>query len=223
MKNIFFFVILIGILISCDNDNSTNEISQKAKLTIKVFDNDGNPIHKAYVRLNHQVVDYDNKVNNPTVFEDSTDDFGTSVVEQVLEGDYSVSCTTKSKIYNYYYDKVYFQVIDGQNKTVTLSPYSYVVNVSILVLDKDDNNVRGINVAVLSASFQSLGTTYGIKYMIDNAYCIGKTDNNGVAIIDGVPDDISYTVLVYWDTTNYYFDGNGGEANPRYTRRVKMK
>lgn len=215
-KLLFLQFILLLLLISCTEKNSLTEVNNKANLTIQVLDLNGKGIPKSLVTVNHFVPQ--NYIN---IFSDSTNEKGEAKPGKILEGNYCVSCTALFEGIEYCASKS-FQIVAGNDKTISLSPFlNKIDKFRIFVVNKKDEPISGINVAFISHPHMLPDYYTKFNELIEDAYWIEKTDNDGFASFVNVPSCFLYSALIYWDSTRYVYPSDSFDAyssNPtKYT------
>jgi len=190
MKKLFLFPLLTFIILmsSCDKypDKMTITINRQGTVLTTVLDKDKLPVEGAEVSIN----------NNGSGWESDnwkgiTDSSGKWKSESLLEGNYNFYATLKKGKVTYY-DRKLIQVIAGQEKTLTLEPFSNSGDVTLAVTDYYGEAINDINVSLIQ---------YYQEFDIENiqsvAHFTGVTNSNGIVKFTDIPVEVQYRAVVY--------------------------
>lgn len=201
MKSSILSVVLIALLfISCEKnpDNITVTIINSGTLKVKVTDNSNNGVAKAKLSVYSRVNDgYDR------IFYDSTDASGNLDVGKLLEGSYEFYLWVKkdNRIYN---SRGYFQVIAGNEKIIEVNPFRNVGNVTVSIVNTNNEPITGVNVALIPhPKFSNINYTF--ESLLQEAYFTGVVNSNGSVRIEKIPADWEYSVLIYRSSSEYEY------------------
>lgn len=201
MKSSILSVVLIALLfISCEKnpDNITVTIINSGTLKVKVTDNSNNGVAKAKLSVYSRVNDgYDR------IFYDSTDASGNLDVGKLLEGSYEFYLWVKkdNRIYN---SRGYFQVIAGNEKIIEVNPFRNVGNVTVSIVNTNNEPITGVNVALIPhPKFSNVNYTF--ESLLQEAYFTGVVNSNGSVRIEKIPADWEYSVLIYRSSSEYEY------------------
>ncbi len=149
MKNKLILLFLAGMFItSCQKspDEITIIMNNSGTFTIQVLDEDGNPKPNADVTVSSIETD------NIPIYIDSTDGNGICNAGKLLEGEYYyyVQAETDGKKYT---ESEYFQIITNEAREIQTNPYQNVGTATIKILDSQETEMPGINVALIPDSY----------------------------------------------------------------------
>lgn len=183
MKKIALIVISMIILASCgeEYEDMTVNIDSTGNLNIQVLGPDGEGYPGASVRV------YTNNNWGYNLALDTTDSQGFFDAGDLLEKQYNVatSLSVENRIYT---DEKTVHVIAGQNHNLVFDPYSNSGSASLYFLESfSDTALSGLNAAVLSSSDYPVNYDFDHDELIDKAYFIKQTDENGHISLENLP------------------------------------
>lgn len=197
MKNyVLVGLLLIVGLVGCkDDDELTVILKQSGQLSLRLIDNEGNPVSDAEVTLSI----YDGELDVQTTNAEGRVDFGELNAES-----YAISTEVTHGGQQYNVRKA-VQVISGSKKDVEINVQEYVGSASIKAIGFDGPAV-GVKllVAAVNEDFQKADTfaeklNLGIK---------GTTDTNGKLELTDLSSGYEYMIYSYESSDDY--ESHGG-------------
>ena len=221
MKKISLFILIIAGLWSCekDPDNLIVLLDQSGTLKVEIVNNNNLPFEGAEVAIIAQYGGYGD------VYEGFSDENGKCDIGKLLEGHYNYNVELNDGNFTYISNS-YFQIIAGDDKVLTINPFENIGDLSIRILAYNNNPYSNINVALIPHPNYS-SQDYFFNDLIEEAYYLTTTDNDGVVKFIDVPvTSSSYSLLIYIDSSDYYYSGGNnsfyvtkGEEN-EYTMSI---
>lgn len=181
LNTLALFFISSILLSSCSEEyeDMTVNINSTGLLSIKVLGADGNGYAGAEVKIHSENTE-------GYLFLDSTNTQGVFEAGSLLEKHYRVetSIMADNRIYN---EEKLIQVVAGEEHNITSDPYKNSGSASLYFIDGyNDVVMQGVNVAlVLESKVDPFD--YEHQNVLDNAYFIGETDENGNVSFDNIP------------------------------------
>jgi hypothetical protein len=218
MKNLLILsTISLVILLSCSDNTNEPKQGNYSVLTVKVFNNNHEPIKSANVRIT-------NVVTNVTIVNDSTNTSG-ELKSELLEGEYSIRTSVKDGLVSFY-DYAAVQLIAGINKVKEFYPYKNIGNIYLQLINSKNEPIPNINAALLSNIFNTTG--FGFNVYNAYAYMTVKSDETGIILFENVPIGYHFGLLAYRDENNYYtppsngFEGYTKDQVPLFTVKINL-
>lgn len=201
MRKISFLFVFCLLLASCENDpdNLTVLLNQSGTVSILVTDSDQNGFMGAKVSI------YSSIPEGERIYYDSTDVNGMCYVGKVLQGQYGYNIIAEKDNKTYSLSE-HFQVIAGDDKEIEVNPFLNVGDASVKIVNSISEPIADINVALIPHAHYS-NIDYYFQELIDEAYAIGITDDEGWVEFQDMPAgpgyNFEYSILAYFDSDNY--------------------
>lgn len=200
MKLIKYIILLSLLITSCYDDILVDKNKFNSMTTIRVLDNDNNPIQNAKVTL-------DNNQKYQKIYNTNKDG---EVSIYLNEGAHSIIVIAyKNDLYYTLKDNV--AIIGGLEQTFVYQPLKNITEYLRIKVFKSHNEVTpiyGVKVALLKdKNYENFMSTQNPDYdfLIKNILFEGKTDENGMISFSNVPKYYNFKVLLYYSKSDFSF------------------
>jgi len=207
------FITVFLFTLSCKNDDKDDlivNLNNSGNLKIKLVDNSGTALSGIDVRMytfgtNWEEPDYEKKATDAT----GIVDFG-----KVLSAWYTIQAKGIDISGQKYAFSKNVQVLAGDENPIELNPQNYIGKFTFYVNSSQNNIIAAvpqINVALINYSDYSSELSH--SELLNLAYSIGKTDDSGKVIFDGISAKTSFKVYVYFDETHASFVSSSASSS----------
>jgi len=204
-KQLFFLACAVAFFSSCKKDDLNININNAGTLKVKTVDTAGEVLPNTNFFVNNW---------GDELLNDSTDEKGTYNVGDLLEGTYNVGAIYE-KDNLVYTDNIVTQVISNKGKEVVLDPLSNITEAKLTFTTEVYNEdkfeyeyvpISNTEVIVLTSKVDDKywdldSEDRTISWLKGMAKLTGKTNNDGVVTISGIPfqkdNGLLYYVFLY--------------------------